>query len=331
MFIRDEFGNLVFVPRTMCFADGEGEGAGGGSEGDAGAAAVGAGDGEGADGAKAAGEGKAAAGGAEGEGEGTSWRDSLPDDLKKHAERFNSVEDLVKANVESRQKLSKAIVPPGKDAGEDDVAAYRKLIGVPQKADGYKFEMPEGAEPSEGDKAFHGAMAETFHAANISKEQAAILNKAWNDYSAAVQQEQVAADKKYAEESDAALRKSWGGDCDKNFAHAERAAAWAFGDEFEELRALEGKDGRFLMDHPAMLKALASIGREMQEGGMAPPLSADAAEQAEEQLRDLRKKQAEAKQAGDSKRANKLYQDEMALIAKVKGNRPIVGTAGRAA
>ena len=53
-----------------------------------------------------------------------SWRDLIEDEkLQKHAERFTSVDALVQANLESRQKLSKAIVPPGKDSDEEDVTA----------------------------------------------------------------------------------------------------------------------------------------------------------------------------------------------------------------
>src|SRR3546814_9862421 len=90
--------------------------------------------------------------------------------MKKHAERFNSPEDLVKGHMELRQKLSKAVVPPGRDADEEAVAAYRKAIGVPEKAEGYKFEMPDGAEQTEADKAFHQAMAETFHGENVDRK-----------------------------------------------------------------------------------------------------------------------------------------------------------------
>ena len=44
-----------------------------------------------------------------------SWRDLIEDEkLQKHSERFTSIDALVQANLESRQKLSKAVVPPGK-------------------------------------------------------------------------------------------------------------------------------------------------------------------------------------------------------------------------
>ena len=63
-----------------------------------------------------------------------SWRDLIEDEkLQKHAERFTSVDALVQANLEARQKLSKAVVPPGKDAAEEDITAYREAVGVPKE------------------------------------------------------------------------------------------------------------------------------------------------------------------------------------------------------
>lgn len=345
MFIRDTFGNLVFAPRGMCFAEAEGAAEGGGSADGAAerapaAAAEAAGKQEGAEGA-AAGTGKegaaaaaeGAAKGKEGEQAAADWRASLTDEeAKKFAERSPDLNHLIKRAKEANDRLSKAIIPPGKDAKPEDIEAYRKQIGVPQAPDGYKFEMPEDSEPTEGDKAFHGKMAEAFHALNITKEQAKGLNQVWNDVTAAVKAEQVAEDKRYAEQSEAQLRQEWRGEeFGKNKAHAERAAAQMFGDDFDEIRRLESKDGRFIMDDPRMLRALAAVGREMAEGGLVPPMSADQAEQAQDELKSLREKTQAAQERGDSKEANRLYQKEQALIAKMHGAKPVVGSQGRAA
>lgn len=259
------------------------------------------------------------------------WRASLSDDLKKHAERFNSPEDLVKGHMELRQKLSKAVVPPGKDADEETVAAYRKATGVPDKAEGYKFEMPEGVDATDVDKAFQKTMAETFHGLNVSAEQAKGLNKVWNDLTEATKAAQIAEDKKFADESEAALKASWGKDFEANRDYANRAGEQMFGDDLEEFRTLETKDGRFVADHPVLLKALASIGREMGEAGIVPRLTGDAAEQAQDEINGLREKIQAAQAKGDNATANKLYQREQALLKKMSGNQGIVGSAGRAA
>ena len=68
----------------------------------------------------------------------STWRDLIQDDkLAKHAERFTDIDALVKANIDSRKQLSKAVVPPGADADDSAWESYREAIGVPKDVDGY--------------------------------------------------------------------------------------------------------------------------------------------------------------------------------------------------
>lgn len=293
----------------------------------------GEGEGEGA----GAGQGESGEGqGAQGEGDGqqaadTVWRDGLPDDLKPHAERFTSVADIIKGNLDLRKQVSSAIIPPGKDADDDEISAYRAKIGVPEAADKYEFEAPEGHEANDIDIAFQAAMGKVMHQYNTTAAAAKALSAAYNEFSAGVVQAQLDVDKQYAEQSEVELRKAWpGAEYDTNKEHAERAAAQMFGDDIEEIRHLETKAGTFVLDDPRMMRALASIGREMAEGGLVPPLTEGDRDAASDQITALRDKAAEAKAAGNSKEANRLYQQEQALIAKTGGNRAIVG-AGRTA
>ena len=264
--------------------------------------------------------------------EPTDWRATLTsDDAKEYAERFPDIGKLVDGALEQRKQLSTAIIPPGKDAEPEEVAAYQKRIGVPKTAEDYKFALPKGEELTDSDKAFQASLAKTFHSANITVDQAKLLNTSWNEMVKGTREAQTEADTQFAEEAESDLRKTWPGEeYDKNKAHAERAAAWAFGDQVEEVRHLETKDGKFIMDHPVMLRAMAAIGREMQEGGLVPPMNADAAEQASDQITEIRGRISKAQSEGNSKEANRLFALEQALIAKTQGNRAIVG-AGRAA
>ena len=77
--------------------------------------------------------------------ESTNWRELIQDEkLRKHAERFTTPDALVQANVDFRQKVSKAVVLPSKNASEDEVSSFRKAIGVPDSEDGYEF--PQASE-----------------------------------------------------------------------------------------------------------------------------------------------------------------------------------------
>ena len=100
-----------------------------------------------------------------------SWRDLIEDEkLQKHAERFTSVDALVQANLESRQKLSKAVVRPDADADEEDVTAFREVMGVPKDVDGYEFPLPEGVERTEDMLDSEDHWANIFLDNNIPKE-----------------------------------------------------------------------------------------------------------------------------------------------------------------
>jgi hypothetical protein len=311
-------------------AGGEGAAAGEGAEGAKGA------EGEGGDGA-AAGEGaKGEEGAAAGEGEAADWRAGIKDEaLRKHADRFTSLEEMTRANVDARQKLSRAIIPPGKGAADEDVAAYRKAIGVPEAADGYEFpEIPKEAMTDEI-VAERGRWAERFHNMNVPAETAKALATAVLEEQAAAFEAQKKADAKFAEESEAELKAEWGASFDANKAagvSAIRAMADRAGVEPEDILNIETKEGKFLSDDPRMVKIFSTIGRELiAEGSIDPHISADAAAKIDDEISTLREKQSEASAKGDNRAANRFYQQEQALLEKRGKAQPIVGADGRAA
>lgn len=262
------------------------------------------------------------------------WRADLPDDLKEHASRFTTKADVVKGHLALRQQLSKAIIPPGKDAKPEDVATYRKALGVPDTPDGYKFPTAEGEVITDDIKAVRAEWAKEFHAANLSQAQ---VDQVLTKYAARAEAERTAiveADKRHATSQDDALKKEWGADYDRNKTFANRAfkdLAERAGVAVDELTKIETKAGRFLFDDARMLKVFATIGREMGEGNLGPVVSDSERNDMQSQLRTIRAGIETAKSKRDSGEANRLYQEEMRLIARISGNRPIVGSQGRAA
>ena len=261
------------------------------------------------------------------------WREHITDTkLRDHAGRFTSVIDLVGKHYELRQQLSTAIQPLAKDATDEQVATYRKAIGVPETAEGYVFTTPEGHELTEGDKAFQKSAAGMFHANNISVD-AANAQIAWfNEYAAQIEKTQIDADKAYADETEAALKAEWPGkEFEHNKAFADRAAAKVFGDGLDDVRNIETKDGRFVLDHPAFVKMLAGIGREMSEGRLGSVMTEGAQNAIENQIDELDGKIDKATNEGDGVKANKLYIEQQELYRELHGSVPIVGSEGRTA
>lgn len=268
-----------------------------------------------------------------------SWRDTITDvELKKVAERFTSPADAVKAVSDLRKRESTSLRIPGADAKPEEIAAYREKLGVPADVKGYAeaFSKPAHLEEaifnSEPMKAVLGKFASDALAAGLSKAQMKDVMSSYWAIEAQAMQQTVAADKQFATETEAALRKEWPGtEYDKNKAIANKAAAQFFGTTFEEARQIETKSGRFLLDHPLMVKAFAVIGREMGEDKLGPELSADEKQSAQNKMDDLSRQKHEAYRKGDRSLANRLDKEERALIEKTRGNAPIIGSQGRAA
>ena len=260
-----------------------------------------------------------------------SWRDSIKDEKAlKQAERFTSVEKLAQSNRTMRQKISEMIIIPGKDADEVEVARFRKQMGIPEEAKGYEFPKFEEGEDTEENIASREKWQGILHRNNVSKEAAEDIIKEYRQDGAAAIKAAMDADKRFADETDAALREEWGGDYDKNKSFANRAVTDLFGDTYQDIKEIETKDGKFVMDHPAFVKVFGEIGRQMSEGNFGEgPVSVSELETLEEQADEFRSKQKEASERGDTKAAIKWDAKEREVLAKIGGTRPVVGSEGR--
>lgn len=261
------------------------------------------------------------------------WRDRIKDQkLRDHAGRFTTEEDLVKAHLDLRNRLSRSIVIPGKGASEEEKnnfsAAVNKLLGVPTKPEGYEFPIVKGEKLTDAQVAARKGWSEFFHAHHVPKATAeALLGKFYQDVQTGKRAMSV-EDDKYAQETEAELKEEWGQDYDTNKVLAARAAKELFGEDFSLVMEATTSKGRLLMDTPFMLRALGRIGREMSEGVMDIMTDTEK-ETLEDQVKDVRKRADEAKNKGETRLANKLFAEEQKLLARLVGSKPIVGSTGR--
>jgi len=128
--------------------------------------------------------------------ETVNWRDGIQDaERRKVAERSNTLDDLVQSNMDLRKQVSTSVRVPGKDATDEETAAFNKAMGVPEKVEDYVFAMPEGVEATEADTAFQGHFAGVFHRIAMPATMAAELTAEFNTYTVEVQKATLAADK----------------------------------------------------------------------------------------------------------------------------------------
>jgi len=251
--------------------------------------------------------------------ESTNWRELIQDEkLRKHAERFTTPDALVQANVDFRQKVSKAVVLPGKNASEDEVSAFRKAIGVPDSEDGYEFpQAVDGQELPEETIAAQKEWGKLFQDNNISKTAAKNILSAYEQFKVSEAEARLKADEEFAEETREYLKSQWKDEYDKNLIIASKAGEQVFGDMYEDVKKIETKDGKFIMDHPAIAMAFAKIGREMGEGVLGEALSDDQKDSLKDQVDTARAKRNEAHAKGNNKEARKWDQRERELLEKL--------------
>ena len=333
MFGSDRWGERIrYAPEN-------GDGGGGGGEGDSAVTndAVEGGDG---DAVAATGGGEGDAGGNNDqeqlqvtEGDSGDWRASIGDEkLRKHAERFTSAEEMAKAHMDLRNRLSKAVNPPGEDASDEEVTAFREKMGIPETPEGYEPPEIEGYETTDGDAEFQAHMAPVFHKWNIPAEGFKEIAEAYGGYvmktGTDAKEAQEKADNAFLAEAEQALRKEWGKDFDANVRFSADGSRVFFD---EDIGQIELKGGQLLGSHPVFMKGMAQIGRMHGEGIIHVEPGSDAAASLREQADKYRAKREEAHAAGRAAEAQKYDKLERETLAKMGGNAPVVGAGGRTA
>jgi hypothetical protein len=154
-----------------------GDAAGGGTGGDGGGAAGG---GTGGDGGGVAGGGTSGGGGSGGGGgDDPEWlqqfsaeggqadNPSNRDWLK--AKGFKSLDDLAKSYREAEHAIRNGgkLTVPGEGAKPEEIAAFNKAIGVPEKPDGYEIALPDGVSEDDLDGDLVSALPGLAHQAGV--------------------------------------------------------------------------------------------------------------------------------------------------------------------
>lgn len=265
------------------------------------------------------------------EGGGQSPFGDIPDDLKPVAERFKSPVDALRAISDMRRRESQVRVP-GKDASDEEKAAYRKAVGIPDDEKGYEdiFEAPpEGQDLPEAEAAQRQAWMKRFHEHGIPKSAATELVKAFNADLTAAHEAIAQADERFAEETAAELRKEWGDDYKNNRGIVSATIKDVFADDLDSVAQATTPEGRLVLDSPAFQRAMLQYGKERQEGGIGAMTEQDR-DTAMDAANEARKKRVEARARGDNEAAKKWDQKEREALEKM-GNGPIVGAGGRVA
>lgn len=175
------------------------------------------------------------------------WRAQLPADLKDNEafQPYATIGDFAKAHLDGGAKVAeyegkikehvgkitelegkvKESIPKLPDnASDEEREVFWHQLGKPETADEYEIPLMEG----ETDVSTTKWARDTFHKANLSKEQAKLIGTEWNGYLKEMIRQENEAIAKTVTEAKASLVKELGGEEQYNAATALADRLWQF-------------------------------------------------------------------------------------------------------
>ena len=195
--------------------------------------------------------------------ETTSWRDSLPEDLKaeKSLESFKDVNSLAKSYVHAAAKIgAKGLIIPADDAPQEEKDAFAAALGRPETPDGYEFAYPEGypdeLKAEEDVTAFKGKA----HELGLSSKQLAGIMDWYNESVMGKHKGMVEGMAAAKETAETALRTEWGSKYEENCQVVLTAYK-----QFADPEFVQHLEATGLGNDPHMARVFFNIGKAMGE------------------------------------------------------------------
>lgn len=226
------------------------------------------------------------------------WRDKFAESIKpgdkafrQRMERFTSPADVGKSwlALEAKQSAGELKRLP-KDASPEEVQAWRKENGLPEKVEDYKPELPEGVVLGETDKTVLEGFQKFAFEQNLPPE---VMNKTLGWYFA--EQERVAeaqeiADATFHDTVKEELISEWGS---KDY-RANLAAMTSLRDQMPSGladRILAGRtaDGRLIGDDPQFLRWFTQLSRDASPAATLVSIGVDSAKNLSDQIDSIQK------------------------------------------
>lgn len=204
------------------------------------------------------------------------WREKLAGDNKQllnTLKRYASPANWARAGFEAQQKIRSGEFKKGlsDESSPEEVAAWRKENGIPEKPEGYEVRTENGFVFGEADKPLLDSFKGYAHTKNWTPTQ---LNQAVEWYTteqsrlAGVQAE---ADDAFKTDATVALSEQWGADFKRNV----NAVANLFGSApaglADRLRAGRTSDGKVIGNDPEFLAWMAQVSRDLNPAASVVP------------------------------------------------------------
>lgn len=263
------------------------------------------------------------------------WRAAITDEkARRFAERFASPADAAVSAFKARQQLSGSVRVPGRKAGREDVAAFRRALGVPDRPEGYAVALPEGL-PGTGDmdeagKARLDTYLKAMHEAGATPD---VVQRGIDLYYGFLAEGLEARDREAVEtreKANADLTREWGADAKRNDECARRAFDTFGGGRFAVFVENAEVGGVKLGDHPEIRRIFAAIGRAMGEDRLHAPGGGEQGKSAQERIDEIHSWQhSNDPNESEQYKTDAVQAELRGLYQRLEGDGPIVGAGGR--
>jgi hypothetical protein len=203
-----------------------------------------------------------------------NWREELSGgDAKvfEHLKRFTSPDGIVKSWLERNRQIESGVYKKSlsENPTPEELSAYRKEIGIPEKAEEYPVEPPKGVTVSEADKPVLDAFKKFAHENAIEPKVAQNLaNWYFANRELELQDLHESADQALQDRI-VELRTEWpGNEYTQNVTLGNNFIAEVMGEKGPELAGVMLADGTKLGSHPLFVRLAAQAARTYSAGSL---------------------------------------------------------------
>lgn len=233
----------------------------------------------------------------------SDWRDKFAGEdrtFRRQLERYASPVDLAKKARSLEQKLSsgeyRRDLP--RNATDDDKAAWRAERGLPENADGYveALTLPNGLVLGEADRPVVSEFAAAAHASDMDTKHFSALVEKYYELQDRQAADRAEADTTFHNESLSVLNAEWGAHLRREINGVNAFIGQHFPREMAAgVLAARTPEGRMLGDHPAFIRAIAALNRQVNPvSALVPAAGADPAASMAERLTEIRRLQGDS-------------------------------------
>lgn len=215
------------------------------------------------------------------------WREKMAggdEKLLEQFKRFSSPQALRDSWLEQRKTLSQRAERPKlpDNATAEQIAAYRKEMGIPETPDKYDVSLGDGHVWGDADKPLLESFTKAAHDAHIPPEAVKPMLK-WYD---ALQQQQAEArtlkDAEFKKSNVDALAGEWGGSLGMEVRIADEFVQGMGAEMYERFRGARDAEGNLLYANADFIRWANKMQREFNPAGTVVPGSGITAPQAME-------------------------------------------------